>query len=111
MSLSNDDRAALLLAATVLTAHGRPGLADRLRGLALAPQEVAQQKPPPPQEPEQPRRHLKGRPPDDVSAVAMVVRQLGDDDVYSLFREAARVRPSRLTAQVWHRAEEAQSNT
>jgi len=101
--LSHDDRVALMLAATVLGRYNRTGLAERLRNIAHAPEE--QTAPPPPQE--QPRRHLAGRPADDVAEVAMVVRALGDLDVYSLFMEAQRVRPSSLTAEVWRRAEQA----
>lgn len=105
MTLTNDDRSALLLAADLCARYGRAGLADRLRSVARSPQEPA--KPPPP-EPEEPRRHVSGRPPDDVSAIAMAVRQLGDDDVYSLFRAADRIQPNDLTALIWRQAQELQ---
>ncbi len=60
-----------------------------------------------------PPRRAAGRPRGDMEAIAQQMRALGDEDLYALFREAARVRPSRLTAEVLRRADQArgQSNT
>ena len=103
--LSHDDRAALEMAATLLTAHDRAGLANRLRLLARQPQPPPAKPQPQPEVPTSPT--TPRRPVDDVAAIALVVRQLGDLDVYSLFLEAQRVRPSMLTGEVWRRAEQA----
>jgi hypothetical protein len=91
VSLSSDDRAALLLAANILKASGQAELAQRLQQLARD---------------WQPRRHSAGKPRSDVQNVAHVVRQLPDDDIHTLFRVAAVFQPSDLTALVWRRAVE-----
>ena len=105
VDLSHDDRAALEMAATLLTAHERAGLANRLRALARSPQPPPAKPQPQPQPP--PEQHAPGRPTDDVAAVALAVRALGDLDIYSLFLAAQSVKPSMLTAEVWRRAEQA----
>jgi hypothetical protein len=99
VDLSHDDRAALEMAASLLTAHDRAGLANRLRLIARTP---------PPAKPQpQPQPRSPGRPADDVAAVALAVRALPDLDVYALFLAAQSVKPSMLTAEVWRRAEQA----
>jgi len=103
--LSHDDRAALEMAATLLTAHDRAGLANRLRLLARSPQPPPAKPQPQPQPP--PEQHAPGRPTDDVSAIAMVIRSLDPLDIYALFLAAQSVKPSMLTAEVWRRAEQA----
>jgi len=108
VSLTNDDRAALLLAADLCARYSRPGLADRLKGLALAPPVLQKPLlPPPPPEPVQPRRAMAVQPGDDMAAVARQMRLLGDEDLYAVFRQLDRDRPSKLTALIWARVEQA----